>query len=239
MTDLGRTASMLLISVSVLIACVGSRGEQSLEEELAAFEGQLLDHEEAIAECMTAQGFQYEVGLPASWHLEKAYYLDAAAGGTGKIDIDIPEEANEAYISSLDPGELKAFNFSYWGDIDIGGTERGCYAATYEAVWGIDPFAASSEILASALDLRAAVERHPDVVAALDRYLNCMTDEGYDVADYGHIYEVVPIPDSPQSPDEEAHRRAAHSAHDACRVDYDSIYDRVHLELAANPPPGN
>lgn len=227
----------VMLAAAMLSACVGSTGEQTLEEELEAFEDQLLAHEEMIAECMTAQGFQYEVGLPADWYLEKASTLDEAAGGTGIVDVEIPEEVNNAYASSLDAEELAAFKFAYWGDIEDGGTQRGCYAKTYEAVWGIDPFAPSPDALQSALDLRAAVERHPDVVAALDRYLACMSDAGYDVVDIDHIHEIVGIAEL-ENPDDDSIRIAAYSAHDDCRADYHSIYDRVHLDLAANPPPG-
>jgi len=113
---------------------------------------------------------------------------------------------------------------------------RGCYAKTYEAVWGADPFVPSPDILQSALDLRATVERHPDVVAALDRYLACMADQGYDVADIDHIHEIVGMAEF-DNPDDDAFRIAAYAAHDDCRADYHSIYDRIHLDLAANPPP--
>jgi len=103
-----------------------------LKAEFAEIEDQLLSHEERIAECMAAQGFQYGPGLDPSWILERPFIRNQMWGGTGITDVELPDDAHEAYLENLSPGERAAFRFVLWGDIDIGGTERGCKAKTQD-----------------------------------------------------------------------------------------------------------
>ena len=211
-----------------LSACGSSSADVALEQELAEFEATLMAHEVAIAGCMTDLAFRYVPHLPGDWLIEKASAPDEAAGGSGRVDIEVPPNPNEVHLASLSESEREAYEFAYWGDLDRGGLIPGCFASTHEEVWGRSVF---EPLGGGADEARASIAVDPRVVGARELYVDCMEAAGYRVGDTESIYRIIDEhAQSAQQDEQISFHNEALAAHEQCRRPYDEVYEEVKAE---------
>ncbi len=247
-----RRTLLLVVLIALLASACSSKEVEpetvtAIKSELQDFERQLLVHEEAIADCMRAQGFAYVAGLPSDWVLEKAAQLDIARGGDGLVDIEIPPDPNEEAMAQATPEEREAFSLAYWGDISDGGQVEGCYNSTYEAVWGTDLV---EDNTAEIEDILRRIDADDRVVAALHEFTTCMSARGFDVATIDGVSRLIGIEreslrvkaaEEGKSPEDVegyesllSFELAANVAYDECIAAYNTTYDKVHVEYLQN-----
>lgn len=231
---ISRWCGLLAVVVLFTPACgadegASNNGVEDIEVEFAAFESQLLEHETAIASCMIEAGFDYIAQIPPDWVLEQATILDMERGGDGNIDITVPPDLNLEYLQGLSEGEQRAYDVAYWGDIDSGGTDQGCYFGTYTEVWGMNPLDTTDPVLLAAQESRERTENDARVLEALGVYIECMQEGGFRVADTNDLYRLVD--EQEQAAEDtsafEAFRDRAFARDDECRVPYDAVFNDV------------
>lgn len=234
----------LAVAAGLMVACEDP--SSALERELQEAEERLMEHEDLIAECMRERGWEYIPALPADAVIEREHALADAAGREppDPEDLDLPEDPNEAIIAELADAEKEARADAYWGDLDRGGTDPGCYSTTYEQAWGFDPF--DPEIEQQALDMEAALQADSRVVQAVRQYVECVAEEGYEVSGTGDLFdhyidreqELGARRDTEGDSDAlqeewdalQAEKYAAFEVHDGCIVAYDSVEEHVRGE---------
>lgn len=234
----------LAAATCLLAACEDPSA--ALEQELQEVEERLMAHEELIAECMGERGWEYIPALPADAVIEREHALAQADGRDPPDldDLDLPEDPNEAIIAELTDAEKEARASAYWGDLDGGGTDPGCYASTYEQAWGFDPFDADVE--QHVLDMEAALQADPRVVEALQDYVDCVAEEGYEVSGTDDLFAHYIAQEQELSArrgtegDTDAlqaewdalqtEKYAAFEVHDRCIVAYDEVEEYVRGE---------
>lgn len=241
-----KPSRMAVLAVAGLVAACGGGGPSALERELQQVEERLMAHEELIAECMRERGWEYIPTLPADAVIEREHALAEAAGRElpDVDDLDLPPDPNEGIIAELSDAEKEARADAYWGDLERGGTDPGCYASTYEAAWGFNPF--DPEIEQQVVDMEAATRADPRVVEALARYVDCVAAEGYEVSGTDDLFAHYIAREEELSArrDEEgdsdalaaewdalqAEKYAAFEVHDRCIVPYNAVEEYVRGE---------
>jgi hypothetical protein len=217
------------LAVAALAGCSAAGAEEALPFE--AYKAVIVAHEDAIADCMRSEGFQYVAHLPSDVLLEEAATLAEHEGRDPIAAVEtvhLPPDPNSEFVRAMSGAEQGAWYDAYWGDEGTG--EPGCYYGTYEEIWGIDPFEVDEE-------QNRTVERmygDPRLLRAEQDYVACMYDAGYDVHGIDDVFRLLEEaglqggPDSRASPD--PFRLEALASHDHCREPYDDVYDALHAE---------
>jgi hypothetical protein len=138
----------------------------SAQERAASERAQRLAHEEIVATCMAAQGFDYIPDADnntfvdpvdsmvfrlddRAWVEKWGYGIVATPDGLGKVArMVVPVtivNANDAYMDTLGEAELRAYRVALWGEsaadgaIAVGETDQGCQGVAYEQMATADP----------------------------------------------------------------------------------------------------
>lgn len=220
----------LLCLLGLGAGCSSEDAEQTaLPSEFETFKETVLAHEDAIAECMQEQGFDYVADVPADFQLEEAAVRaehegddpDAAVEELGSGD-----DPNEGILEGLSESELEAWYDAVWGQ-EEDPSDIGCFDSTYEAVWGVDPLDPDDD----ASEIVDEIVADSRVVEAEEDYIACMGDRGYDVADLQDIFRLIDRRGEAEDGDEpDPWKEEAYDNHDECRAAYDDVYDEVYLE---------
>ncbi len=170
------------VAVAVLVAAsvASARPATASDSDIAQ---RALHHEELIAECMQAKGFEYVVVMPSDVLLE-AEMVRAEAAGEDIADalarFPVPPNPNDVIVAALSGDEARRYEVAYWGDDE----SEGCYASTVETAWGTIPEDLPTEIEQAGEFADAQLAADPRVAAAERELVACMADAGYEVADY-------------------------------------------------------
>lgn len=244
--DRRRTYLLLAVLAALSLSSCASDPDSELEHELEHLEETVMRHEQLIAECMRGRGWEYVPALPSDVLLEREHLLAEAQGREfDPSAIDLPEDPNDTIVAQLSEVEKEARAADYWGNLQEGGTDPGCYYSTYEQAWGGTPI---EELGPDDLtELEAAFEGDPRVIAARERYQSCMASSGYRVAGptdifqqylereeqlSGRLRESGGDPqDAPEMQALQAEKSAAFEAHDRCIEDYREVEGEVRAEL--------
>jgi hypothetical protein len=231
----------ILIALPLALAMTSCANESGgIEQELANMDATVMRHERLIAECMESRGWVYVPSIPHSLLLEREHALADAQGRTfDPSSVELPPDPNDEIVTKLSEVEKAARATDYWGDLESGGTDPGCYRLTYERAWGAYPLI-DPELVA---DMDAAVEADRRTVAARERYTICMADRGYEVAGPIDVFRKYTIKEEQLSeairagggvPDQsplmkalQAEKVAAFAAHDECVLDYRRVEEQV------------
>lgn len=213
-----------------------------LTRQLDAFEAELVDQQTAIAACMAARGFEYIPHLPADWVMERAAELDHAGGGSGDVDVEPPDDPNDAILVRMTPGQLDAYQAAYWGDA----TAPGCYDITYEQVFGVNRPEEFERLATVADRVDAAMATDQRMIDARARYSECMRGFGLSVAGPDDLYrnvderrhlletaadeQEVALDKVAGYSEYVAFEQAASDAHELCITDYHTVEDPVRAE---------
>lgn len=237
--------SASLVAAILVLGCSGEDVTQPVGAWVNA-EATVMEHERLIAACMAARGWEYVPTLPADVILQRET-VQAELQGLPPPDpstIDLPADPNDEIVAQLGPSEQEARAVSYWGDIDAGGSDPGCYRSTYEQAWAVDPFA--PELEHDWLAMEQTIEADPRVLAAVDEYRACVAAEGFS---WSHPADLVQervmrveelgereraaVSDADFTAEREAMQaefNAAFEVHDGCVSPYDVVTETVRDE---------
>ena len=173
-----------VLLVLILGGCGGSGDLQNSQNaELASaspMREKVLFHEELIAECMRAEGFEYIAVLPGDLLLEEAR-AEAERNGEDPIAavdaVELPDDPNQDILAELSPEELAAYELAYWGPTDV----DGCYYSTYEDAWGVDIVDLIAETNDGLAEAEERIAADPRVIDAKSAFVSCVQADGYDV----------------------------------------------------------
>lgn len=151
--------------------------------------------EEAVAACMSEQGFEY-VPDTSGYHYVDTAAIDPPPGSRGFAEIygygfaAMPEEMraestpgmnpNDVIMSEMSPEELEAYEKALWGDT-AADELAGCYGAARGEVWG-DPAEDPVRVALEAEIARVDAELAPAdaaVAEAAGAWSACMSDAGH------------------------------------------------------------
>lgn len=225
-----------ILALALVGGCSASEPEESADaEELPAefveFKETVLAHEDAVAECMRDEGFEYVADVPADLQLEEAAVVAEQEGrdpAEALEEMGEGEDPNGELLESLSESEQEAWHDALWGP-EGDPSEVGCFDSTYEAVWGIDPRDPED----GTEDIADEIEADPRVVEAEEDYLSCMHDRGYEIGSRDDLFRMVQErQEGQEDPDEEtlAWVDEAYENHDECRAEYQEVYEEVYLE---------
>lgn len=240
------SVALLSLLMTVSIGGCAANGAtidvEEFDEEFAAFKDVVLEHEEAIASCMSDQGFTYVVALPPDVALEEAALRARHEGQDPHAAVeamDEPEDPIDELLAEMSAAERDAWQQAYWGNEDPSSDDPGCYYATYEEIWGIDPMTAEDP----AADVVAEIKADPRVVEAEDGYISCMREHGYEVSDtHSSIHDWIAerrAEESASSGDEgpaPTWEEAARDRHRRCVASYNDVYNDVYLDYFSEVP---
>jgi hypothetical protein len=222
------------VLVVVLAACSPtSNAVLDADATIVDMEAKIMEHEEAIGECMREQGFDYVASLPPDWIIERAAMKDRALGGDGLVDIEPPPDPNQELLNQLSPTQLTAYETAYWGDADYGGENPGCYLGTFEETWELDPFEDTTEI---DIEIQERIKAHPDIIEAEAAYVRCMASQGRELTSYEGAYSLADQGWLEGWPEEDAvaWERDVYADHEECQPAYDDVYAPIQQEIVAD-----
>lgn len=152
-----------------------------------------------VAECMLAQGFEYQV-VDLSAVAEMGTVIDTESRafteqygfgiasnpfGTFTEAIDAFEDPNAKYYESLSEGEQAAYDIAMQGDFSEDEADAfelsGCLGTAYNQVYKV--FAVFEEFGSQLEDLEKAVKADARIVAASQGWSSCMSEAGFRYAD--------------------------------------------------------
>ncbi len=171
-----------LLSGALLVSCGGSSvraQDPEIFNEIEYLKETTLGHEELISACMRAEGFEYIAAIPRDLLLEIDSMIAATEGAESDMSPDdLPTDPNTAIVVALSDRDRDAYEFAYWGNVDLGGEKTGCYLETFEEAWSADlgDFVVTDEA-SSAI---SNIQFDPRIVQAADAYVVCMRAEGHD-----------------------------------------------------------
>lgn len=245
-----RRTTTVLVAVGLLatISACGLADEPTLEDELDHVAANVMRHEELIAGCMAGKGWEYIPAMPADMLLERESVLAEAEGREFDPDsVDVPDNPNDAIVAGLTDQEKDARADAYWGNLETGGTDEGCYYSTYEEAWGVDMASFDDETLAKLEEVDAAVAADPRIIAAQGEYIACMGEQGYQVTSLDDIFRQYDVgreqlaaelqsqgyEDPEQSAEMQQYRtemNAAYQTHSECEPAYREVENTVRGE---------
>jgi hypothetical protein len=182
---------VVVVTIASLVACSGcsADAEAPADEEAASTESlrkTVLHHEELIAACMRAEGFDYIAAVPFDVILEETR-AEAEANGDDVAAaleaVETPEDPNDAIVRALTEDEQLAYADAYWGTDEVGG----CYYSTYEEAWGVDIVELAGDLDDKLTDAEDRIAADPRVIEAKEAYVACVRDGGYLVASVDDI----------------------------------------------------
>lgn len=182
-----RWASVVaLVAVAVMVF---TQPGEALSDNWWAAEAKVMEHEEAISACMAERGWEYVAALPADVLIQREIVRAESEGRTAPdpAEIELPVDPNQQIIAQLTEEAKQARASAFWGDLDTGGSDPGCYVLTYQAVWDVDLMDPEHEEIAA--NLEATIESDPRVLRALDAYIACMAADGILVSRTMEVYE--------------------------------------------------
>jgi hypothetical protein len=218
------TAVALAVMGTALVSVTGAKAnpESVLERRWLEAEAKVRAHEEAIAACMAERGFEYIPTIPADVVLQREAVMALSRGlpPPDPAEVDIPEDPNAAVTSRLSDEAKEARAVAYWGTDEA----PGCYASTYEEVWGVDPW--DPALAAQVEDMESVIAADPRVREAVDVYVKCMGAAGITVSSTDEVYvRYVTAAEDLQE------KRGAAEATDGFDAGQEALYDwweRVH-----------
>jgi hypothetical protein len=183
---IGATALGVVLVAGVLMA---PRQGQALPDNWLAAEAKALEHETAIAECMGGRGWEYVAALPLGVIVQREIVRAESRGlpPPDPSEVALPVDPNHAIVARLDDEAKEARATAFWGDLDVGGSDPGCYALTYEDIWGVDLLDPSLD--RHVQDLEAFLAADSRVVDAERGYISCMASHGLEVSSRHQVLE--------------------------------------------------
>lgn len=233
----------LLVGVS---SCTGD-GKSDLERELDSIDAKVMRHEQLIAECMAGKGWEYIPSMPRDVIIERQKRLaDAEGRAYDPKTAELPDDPNTAIVARLSEADRNARSNAYWGDIQEGGSDPGCYQSTYKQAWGSIPGDHDPDAQQRLAEAEAAIAADERVIAALADFVNCMASRGFPVSGLHDIFRQYDTrvdalaeelrakgedPDrSPQMKRLRAEQRTAYQAYSECEVAYNTVENEVRME---------
>lgn len=153
--------------------------------------------DETVAECMRAQGFEYELSATARSETfeDRGSMSDtefAAEHGYGLADsmLEYAErftaeaDPNMAMVQAMSDTERAAWEAAMYGqpleDVESAsvGPPGGCFGDAQTEVFG--DFAVFQQLQPALVTMQEEIEADPRVVAISERWASCMNDAGYD-----------------------------------------------------------
>jgi hypothetical protein len=221
--------------LAMVLAACSPTSDAVLDADAAIvdMEAKIMEHEEAIGECMREQGFEYLASLPPDWIIERAAMKDRARGGDGLVDVEPPPDPNQELLNQLSPTQLTAYETAYWGDADFGGENPGCYLGTFDETLELDPFEDSTEI---DIEIEERIRAHPDIIEAEAAYVRCMGSHGRELASYEGAYSLADQGFVQGWPEEDAvaWQRGVYADHEKCQPAYDEVYAPIQQDIVSD-----
>ncbi|WP_419919882.1 hypothetical protein [Candidatus Poriferisocius sp.] len=154
-----------------------------------------------VADCMHKAGFEY---IP--W-VEDAHIYDYSKSDTPVVDAyehslsssENDEDPNAEIYGRLSRQEKTAYYERLWGKEDMvegdspsGDESRfGCYNAAWVELYGRRAVEARLKVLNASLDFDKQIESHPDYLFEEEKWLNCMSDNGYSIQKFADITQMI------------------------------------------------
>jgi hypothetical protein len=201
-----RLLPVVIVGMLLLLFGCGGGGDQAtpVDEQLGFDQEGILKRqaraETLIRDCMRAQGFEY---VPVDPGAQRAALVGSAGlseedfekqlgyGITTLYDKErsLPANPNAVIYNALTPADQRAYDDTLYGEnhgatfaqaVDTGffGQLGGCTKSATEEVFGGKELLNTLVSLLDELDQRVVTDRR--VVAAIDKWSDCMRDAGYD-----------------------------------------------------------
>jgi len=255
-----------IASLGLLAACGGGGGASKSSdltvEEQVGFDGDAVLQRQARAEnlirdCMKAQGFDYvpvdpaaqQEALTGSRGLGKDEFEQQYGYGITTLYEERQQLAelgpNQAVYDALSPADQTAYTRTLYGEdptqtfavaLDTGDFTRlgGCVKEAADTVFGGAQFFESLVAKLDELDQR--VKNDPRVVAAIEKWVPCMRQAGYDLADPDQVdiilqdqLEAIVGPPDNRNPDFDRAALIALQREEVAMVTQDLVCEDKHI----------